>query len=389
MSSSNIRVVKFNEDLFKSPSRTQKRKKPDKPIKIKPAKKVSNKSIKNSILKEIRKNQEKKYNELLVEPTITPNSLTKDFENDFKNSVDFMKKVADKHKETKLNQTIRNHNASVTQSLMENTNLIPVDLDTIMVDPEQPSSFNQQPGFNPSSFNQQPGFNPSSFNQQPGFNPSSFAQPSFNPSSFAQPSFNHEHQSFNHEQPSFNPTSSFNHEPLAEPMKILPNPDYGCLKNGSLPTYRSYYNKTMKAGQSPPPLMTERIKSPAELLLIENIKQREIQKNTKNQIHKQKRYKKLIRRTYRVGKDKYRPRVGVLLPNKTIRSNVTTKSYMLKQTPIDEIRKTLVKQGFIKVGSSAPNDVLQKIYESIKMIDGDINNHNPDNLLYNFFNQPS
>jgi hypothetical protein len=172
-------------------------------------------------------------------------------------------------------------------------------------------------------------------------------------------------------------------------MKILPNPNYGCLKNGSLPTYRSYHNKTMKAGQSPPPLMTERIKSPAELLLIENIKQREIQKNTKNQIHKQKRYKKLLRRTYRVGKDKYRPKVGVLLPNKTIRTNVTTKSYMLKQTPIDEIRKTLVKQGFIKVGSSAPNDVLQKIYESIKMIDGDINNHNPDNLLYNFFNQPS
>jgi hypothetical protein len=378
MSSSNIRVVKFNEDLFKTPSRTQKRKKPDKPIKIKPAKKVSNKSIKNSILKEIRKNQEKKYNELLVEPTITPNSLTKDFENDFKNSVDFMKKVADKHKETKLNQTIRNHNASVTQgtqSPMENTDLIPVDLDTIMIDP---------PSFNPPSPFVQP-----SFNQQPSFvQPSPFAQsPSFNQQpSFVQPSFN--------QQPSFVQSSpfvqpSFNHEPLAEPMKILPNPNYGCLKNGSLPTYRSYHNKTMKAGQLPPPLMTERIKSPAELLLIENIKQREIQKNTKNQIHKQKRYKKLLRRTYRVGKDKYRPRVGVLLPNKTIRSNVTTKSYMLKQTPIDEIRKTLVKQGFIKVGSSAPNDVLQKIYESIKMIDGDINNHNPDNLLYNFFNQPS
>ena len=249
MSSSNIRVVKFNEDLFKTPSRTQKRKKPDKPIKIKPAKKVSNKSIKNSILKEIRKNQEKKYNELLVEPTITPNSLTKDFENDFKNSVDFMKKVADKHKETKLNQTIRNHNASVTQgtqSPIEDTDLIPVDLDTIMIDP---------PSFNP----------PSPFVQ-----PSPFGQPS----PFAQsPSFN--------QQPSF-VQPSFNHEPLAEPMKILPNPNYGCLKNGSLPTYRSYHNKTMKAGQSPPPLMTERIKSPAELLLIENIKQREIQKNTKN-----------------------------------------------------------------------------------------------------------
>ena len=389
MSNSNIRVVKFNEDLFKTPSRTQKRKKPDKPIKIKPAKKVSNKSIKNSILKEIRKNQEKKYNELLVEPTITTNSLTKDFENDFKNSVDFMKKVADKHKETKLNQTIRNHNASIVpmQSRMEDTDLIPVDLDTIMVDPFAQPSFNQPPSFNQGqAFNhEQSSFNPTSF-AQPSFNHEqhSFTQTSFNqPPSFAQTSFNYEHPSFNHEQ------HSFNNEPLAEPMKILPNPNFGCLKNGSLPTYRSYYNKTMKAGQSPPPLMTERIKSPAELLLIENIKQREIQKNTKNQIHKQKRYKKLIRRTYRVGKDKYRPRVGVLLPNKTIRSNVTTKSYMLKQTPIDEIRKTLIKQGFIKVGSTAPNDVLQKIYESIKMIDGDINNHNPDNLLYNFFNQPS
>jgi hypothetical protein len=360
MSSGNIRVVKYNEDLFKTPSRTQKRKKPDKPIKIKPAKKVSNKTIKNSILKEIRKNQEKKYNELLVEPKITSDRLTTDFENDFQNSVDFMKKVADKHKETKLNQTIRNHNASIVQApmqapmQMQDANLIPVDLDTIMVD-TKPFA---QPSFNHEAFNQPPSFNHEAFNQPPSFN----------------------HEAFNHE--------AFNQQPLAEPMKILPNPNYGCLKNGSLPTYRSYYNKTMKAGQSPP-LMTERIKSPAELLLIENIKQREIQKNTKNQIHKQKKYKKLLRRTYRVGKDKYRPRVGVLLPNKTIRTNVTTKSYMLKQTPIDEIRKTLVKQGFIKVGSSAPNDVLHKIYESIKMIDGDINNHNPDNLLYNFFNQPS
>jgi hypothetical protein len=45
-----------------------------------------------------------------------------------------------------------------------------------------------------------------------------------------------------------------------------------------------------------------------------------------------------------------------------------------------------LKTGFIKVGSAAPSDVLRKIYESIKLIDGDVKNHNPDNLLYNFFN---
>jgi hypothetical protein len=52
MSNSNIRVVKYNEDLFKVPSKTQKRKKPDKPIKIKSEKKTSNKSIRNNVLKE-------------------------------------------------------------------------------------------------------------------------------------------------------------------------------------------------------------------------------------------------------------------------------------------------------------------------------------------------
>lgn len=52
-----IKSVKFNEDLFKIPSGTQKRKKAGKPpIKIKP---VTNKTIKNKILDEIRKNQEK------------------------------------------------------------------------------------------------------------------------------------------------------------------------------------------------------------------------------------------------------------------------------------------------------------------------------------------
>jgi aspartyl/asparaginyl-tRNA synthetase len=99
----------------------------------------------------------------------------------------------------------------------------------------------------------------------------------------------------------------------------------------------------------------------------------------------QRKVKKLLRRTFNVGKDKYRPKIGVLLPNRTIRNNVTTKSFMIKQKPISEIRKFLIQQGFIKVGSTAPTDVLRKIYESVAMIDGDVKNHNPDNLLYNFF----
>ena len=349
--SGNIRIVKYNEDLFKVPSKTQKRKKPDKPIKLKTERKVSTKTIKRNILKEIRKNQENHYNSLLNESVISPNSLSTDFENDFQKSVDFMKQIADKQKETRANQTIKNHNAMVEQQNLVNQPVY--DTDRIQVNLEEPIQL------------------------QPFEPPMQLEQPSFYESS-----------------------------PILEPIKILPRPEYGCLKNGSLPTFRSYHNRTMKAleplGQDSVrplgqdsirplepvrPLVAERIKSPAELLLIEKLKQREIEKKSQNQIVKKKKYKKLLRRTYRCGKDRYKPNVGVLLPNKTIRTNVTTKSYLIKQTPISEIRNTLVKQGFIKVGSSAPNDVLRKIYESIQMIDGDVKNHNPDNLLYNFFNE--
>ena len=372
---SNIRIVKYSEDLFKIPSGTQKKKKPDKPIKIKSVKPVSDKTIKNRILNEIRKNQEKQYKSLLDDKTPNSGGSTNEFENDFEKSVEYMTKLADKHKEeARLNRTIKSLDPVSTFSsntLLHDTNLIPV-----VLEPDEDYPMEQ-----------------------------------------------------NYVKP--------------PPIQNVSIP-YGCLKNGSLPTYRTYYNKTLKqmpsqqqmqpqmqmyqqmpsqqmhsqqmhsqqmpsqqmhsqqmhsqqmpSQQMPSQQMqaqlqeqqtiAERIKSPAELLLIERIRQKEREKQNPKQNNTK--IKKLLRRTYRIGRDKYRPKIGILLPNKTIRSNVTTKSYLLKQTPIDEIRKVLVKQGFIKVGSSAPNDILRQIYESIQMIGGDINNHNPDNLLYNFFNE--
>ena len=89
-----------------------------------------------------------------------------------------------------------------------------------------------------------------------------------------------------------------------------------------------------------------------------------------------------------MGKSKMLPKVSVLVSNKTIRNNITTKSHLLKQTPIEEVKKHLIKYGLIKVGTIAPNDVLRKMYESSILMCGELYNHNPDYLLHNFVNGP-
>jgi hypothetical protein len=124
-----------------------------------------------------------------------------------------------------------------------------------------------------------------------------------------------------------------------------------------------------------------------KIKIMSEIKQKmqKIDSFEKNKNKKSPKRRKTVRRTFHIGKSKTAPKISVLVTNKAIRKNVTTKATLLKQTPIGEIRKYLIKKGLIKLGSSAPNDVLRKMYESVALIGGDINNHNPENLLYNYF----
>ena len=200
----------------------------------------------------------------------------------------------------------------------------------------------------------------------------------------------------------------------------LTEPTYGCLKNGKLPTYRTWLNQTRKNMPSLPqpqiqPQMQPQIiiQNPntsnqntniatmqmpsTEISLNENIKkfsklQQFERKNNTNSIPTKWKYpkqKRTIRRTYYVGKSRIHPRISVLVSNKTIRARTTLKQQELKQVPIAEVKKYLLKHGFIKVGTNSPNDVLREMYENAQLICGEIKNHNPENLLYNYFNTPS
>ena len=207
------------------------------------------------------------------------------------------------------------------------------------------------------------------------------------------------------------------------PFIHTPAPKFGCLKNGILPTYRTWKNTTHKnhqhsqnGGVGQPvnvqpafvqpafvqPVNVQPLNIPQQLgggktdrekVLDQNLKNMSIitqSINKNNQVKKQKLYypkqKRTLRRTYTVGKSAVFPKISVLISNKTIRNDISTKTQLLKQVPIGDVKKYLIKHGFIRVGTVSPNDVLRKMYESAILICGNINNHNPDNLLYNYLN---
>lgn len=209
-------------------------------------------------------------------------------------------------------------------------------------------------------------------------------------------------------------------------------PKYGCLKNGSLPTYRTFMNQTRKQIPAPSPTYSslsmpnlpiliggnsnaikdktaekanaindissipimggksdhveERINDSLSRIKQMNQTALKLQQMKKNARPKRMKQKKTKRRTYKVGKSTVLPKISVLVSNKTIRNNISTQKQLLKQVNMHEIKSYLMKRGFIKVGSTAPNDVLRKMYESAIMICGEVQNHNPENLLYNYMN---
>tara|TARA_B100000123_G_C25722778_1_gene425392 strand:- start:443 stop:1393 length:951 start_codon:yes stop_codon:yes gene_type:complete len=180
-------------------------------------------------------------------------------------------------------------------------------------------------------------------------------------------------------------------------VKIPESPKYGCLKNGKLPTYRSWINQTQKnkpAIENKPALPNVPVQSSyiqeSDKTKLENAsiisEYKQAQKLNNNNYVTPKLRKKTTRRNFTVGRSKKTPKISVLVSNKEMRKNITMKKSILQQDDIHSIKKFLIKRGLIKVGSIAPNNVLREMYENASLMCGDIKNHNPDNLVYNYFN---
>lgn len=411
---------------FSTTNKTRKKRHPpdpNKPIRIK-SERIQNRTMKtnkNRLLKYIREQQEKNYkrfseqsalSDVLPTPTAAisggsnnTSSADAGFESDFESSLQYLSSVAEKTQNVLSPNYIARHNATLRQ--------LPPTTESLLLG----STLGKPP-----------------LNDAVGIDlPDVFS--------------------------TIQPAMTNNPIQLRPPKHMpLPNaPKYGCLKNGTLPTYRMWKNQTMKHTPSMPqwngggggggslvgappasilptisstmpthspnititggtsaetrmssggaPKVPSQSSAPirfrsdipntnssqptSQRELIGDIRAHQSFREQKQRFKKRvkhKKQKRILRRTFRLGKSKHYPNVSVLVSNRTIRNNITTKAQLLKQVPIEEVRKTLIKKGLIKVGTTAPNDVLRKMYESVTLLCGDVQNHNPENLLYNYFN---
>ena len=85
---------------------------------------------------------------------------------------------------------------------------------------------------------------------------------------------------------------------------------------------------------------------------------------------------------------KHKGKISVLVKNYDTRRKIERECAVLKETPIGVVKDFLRERGFIKMGSSAPDNILRQIYESC-FLSGDVNNLNGENLLHNYLRESS
>jgi hypothetical protein len=181
--------------------------------------------------------------------------------------------------------------------------------------------------------------------------------------------------------------------------KSLPQPPYSCLKGGNKPCYREWklQKKYQPSNQQPQPdtphsspthnsvtFSQDGGKMGSANVIHQTLNTLKEEEERQKQIYGKEGHNIQRRhvRTYRVGKSKVKPNVSVLLSNKAIRRNVTEKKYELKKEPLSKIKQKLIRDGFIREGTTAPENILREIYENLSMI-GQVKNYNPDIIMYN------
>ena len=136
-------------------------------------------------------------------------------------------------------------------------------------------------------------------------------------------------------------------------------PGYGCLKNGSLPTFRNFHNTTIKKTTNTTNILD----------------------NNKSLPYSEHSNKKTVTFKYNLGK-KHKV-VSVLIKNRETRKKISDEHNRLKESKINDMKNYLKRHNLLKSGSKCPPDVIKKIYEQA-LLSGDIRNTNKNSVIHNY-----
>jgi len=162
-------------------------------------------------------------------------------------------------------------------------------------------------------------------------------------------------------------------------------PPYGCLKNGTKPTYSQYMKTLKKTTSSKKPTLVLPPKPPPTIEVLErreklNKLKEHMALPKKDTILKTINRKRTIK-IFKLGKKE--GKVGVLVKSGKTRKKIREEHKILHSKCILEVKRYLRKHNLIKAGTAAPENILRKLYED-SFLAGDIYNRNADILLHNY-----
>jgi len=402
---------------------------------VKPNVVVRPTTLKKALLERIKKHQQRvhqhKNNDgsnypIIAPPSITPskppvNTNATSFSNDFTESMEFLKQLAEKRKKTmkfrKLSQpmsTSTSMSAPMTMSTpmstsmpmstptvpmsapilnptptsnnttttMPNQGMFPAPLVNVQVAPPPPYSYTNTNTIEPiRNLDLNPQFTSFEYgvNDEPKQPVIQFGENTQKEIPSNDDGDNGEEQEQEQQE-----------EPEPEPPSIFikPEPDHGCLKGGKKPTFREWVKKTLK---KPAEVIKEFLQGNTD----ENEQENDVNENdiNENDINEsgvpndgkiaglRMKIRKTTTKKFRVGK--HGNVVGVLLKNKHTQRHIQKEHLSLKQKSLNEIKKYLYDKNLLKIGSSAPPDVLRRLYED-SILTGEVQNTGKGVALHNF-----
>jgi hypothetical protein len=350
---SDKKTIQLNESFLVINNKTKKSRSGQNPKKEKPKTLIKPNKLKKDLLERIKKHQQKeKISKPLEENPNNEEEQNEEFHKDFVSSLDYLNKLSNKQK-TRKNK-LGKHNKSLKHKSMSggikpnlHSDILPFPNDP-MISLDLPTDFDSQ---------------------TPVIKLSSLLP--------SKPSFNS--QNIPIVNPNNEPSSVIQFKDPMNNLTLNPDPKYGCLKGGSKPTYRQFHNKTLKHNtviNHNTPIKHNNPINHTTAINHTNIPRKNFKKFRQKS-------RKTIKTKYNLGRDNKNRKLSILIKNNNTRRKIKREHGLLKQKPINEIKKYLYERNLLKIGSVAPNDVIRTLYEQ-SVLAGEINNFSKNISLHNF-----